>query len=179
MWRPSSGQGPAPGRSARSSGPGDRGSHGSWRTSRNRSPPAPPSGAGVAARAADVARMSWPRRSKRPAVRTMSSCNGVPTIWAIKPIRTAGCAIKTSCNGDPAAVAVPTSRLPTGCAIERSCNAVPTRRALRQYPGWRDRHAWTRATFTGPRKYPWFSGAASQRAWLAALLAARHAAAEQ
>ena len=47
---------------------------------------------GVAARAADVARMSWPSRSKRPVVRTMSSCNGVPTIWAIKPIRTAGCA---------------------------------------------------------------------------------------
>ena len=36
--------------------------------------------------------------------------------------------------------------------IERSCNAVPTRRARRQYPGWRDRHACTRATFTGPRK---------------------------
>ena len=35
---------------------------------------------GVAARAADVARMSWPSRSKRPVVRTMSSCTGVPTI---------------------------------------------------------------------------------------------------
>ena len=106
---------------------------------------------GVAARAADVARMSWPSRSRRPVVRTMSSCNGVPTIWAIKPIRTAGCAIKTSCNGEPAGAAVPPANS-TGCAVETSCNAVPTPRALRQYPGWRDRHAWTRATFTGPRK---------------------------
>jgi hypothetical protein len=40
---------------------------------------APQSGTGVAARAADVARMSWPSRSKRCVVRTMSSCNGVPT----------------------------------------------------------------------------------------------------
>jgi hypothetical protein len=106
---------------------------------------------GVGARAADVARMSWPSRSKRSVVRTMSSCNGVPTIWAINPIKTAGCATKTSCNGEPAAVAVPIEES-TGCAVERSCNAVPTRRALRQYPGWRDRHACTRATFTGPRK---------------------------
>src|SRR6516225_78948 len=75
---------------ARSSGPGDHGSRGFCRTARNRSRPAPPSGTGAIARAADVARMSWPSRSKRPVVRTMSSCNGVPTIWAIKPIRTAG-----------------------------------------------------------------------------------------
>ena len=96
--------------------------------------------------------MSWPSRSKRSVARTMSSCNGVPTIWAIKPIRTAGCSVKTSCNGDRAALAVSTAE-PMGCAIETSCNAVPTRRPLRQYPGWRDRHAWTRATFTGPWKY--------------------------
>src|SRR6202030_1879239 len=97
-----------------------------------RSPP------GVGARAADVARMSWPSRSRRPVVRTMSSCNGVPTIWAIKPIRTAGCAVKTSCNGDHAALAVSMGG-PMGCAIETSCNAGPARRPLRQYPGWRDR----------------------------------------
>ncbi len=63
--------------------------------------------------------------------RTMSSCNGVPTIWAIKPIRTAGCAVKTSCNGERAALSV----LPVesvGCAIETSCNAAPARRPLRQ-----------------------------------------------
>src|SRR6516162_3602507 len=41
---------------------------------------------------------------------------------------------------------------PMGCAIETSCNAMPTRRPLRQYPGWRDRQARTRATFTGPWK---------------------------
>jgi hypothetical protein len=99
----------------------------------------------------DVARMSCPSRSKRSVVRTMSSCNGVPTIWAIKPIRTAGCAIRISCNGEPAALAVPLKES-MGCTTETSCNAVPTRRSLRQYPGWRDRHAWTRATFTGPRK---------------------------
>jgi hypothetical protein len=34
--------------------------------------------------AADVARMSWPSRSKRSVVRTMSSCTGAPTVWAIK-----------------------------------------------------------------------------------------------
>jgi hypothetical protein len=104
-----------------------------------------------AARSADVASMSCTSSSKRTVVRTMSSCNGVPTIWAIKPIKTAGCSVKTSCNGEPAGGAAPITES-TGCAIERSCNAAPTRRALRQYPGWRDRHAWTRATFTGPRK---------------------------
>jgi len=31
----------------------------------------------------------------------------------------------------------------------------------------------------GPEKYPWFSGFASQRLWLAALLALRHWGAEQ
>ena len=67
------GGGPAPGQSARSSGLGDHGSRGFCRTSRNRSRPAPQSGTGVAARAADVARMSWPSRSKRSVVRTMSS----------------------------------------------------------------------------------------------------------
>jgi type IV secretory pathway VirD2 relaxase len=41
---------------------------------------------------------------------------------------------------------------PMGCAVETSCNAGAARRSLRQYPGWRDRHACTRATFTGPRK---------------------------
>src|SRR5215471_13721372 len=45
---------------------------------------APPSGTGATARTADVARMSWLSRSKRSVVRTMSSCNGVPTMWAIK-----------------------------------------------------------------------------------------------
>ena len=40
---------------------------------------------------APAARMSWPRRSNRPAVRAMGSCNGVPTRWAINPIKTAGC----------------------------------------------------------------------------------------
>src|SRR5262249_46024088 len=47
-----------------------------------------------------MARMSWPRRNKRSVVRTRSSCSGVPTRWAIRPIRTAGCAVMTSCNGD-------------------------------------------------------------------------------
>jgi hypothetical protein len=45
---------------------------------------------GVAARAADVARMSWLSRSNRSVVRTMSSYNGVLTLWAIKPIATIG-----------------------------------------------------------------------------------------
>ena len=57
-WQPSSGQGRAPGRSARSSGPVDRSNPEPGRTSRNRSPPAPPSGTGsVVARAVDVARV--------------------------------------------------------------------------------------------------------------------------
>src|SRR5215813_823807 len=103
-----------------------------------------------AVRAADVARMSLPSRSKRAAVRAMSSCNG-PTKWAIKPIRTAGCADKSSCNGEPAISPVlPTG--PMGCAVKTSCNAGSTSPPLRQYPGWRDRHARTRATCTGPRK---------------------------
>ena len=52
--------------------------------SRNRSRPAKLAvRRGFAVHAADVARMSWPSRSKRSVVRTMSSCNGVPTKWAI------------------------------------------------------------------------------------------------
>src|SRR5215470_3603586 len=103
-----------------------------------------------AVRAADVARMSLPSRSKRSAVRAMSSCNG-PTKWAIKPIRTAGCGDKSSCNGEPALLSVLPAE-PRGCAVETSCNAGSTSRPLRQYPGWRDRHACTRATCTVPWK---------------------------
>jgi Transposase, Mutator family len=54
-------------------------------------------------------------------------------------------------HGDHAALVVSTAE-PMGWAIETSCNAGPTRRPWRQYPGWHDRHAWTRATFTAPRK---------------------------
>jgi hypothetical protein len=75
------------------------------------------------ARAAVVARRSWPSRSRRSALRAMSSSNVVPTIWAIKPIRTARCASKISCNGVCAELAVSFVK-PTGCAIMRSCNGV-------------------------------------------------------
>jgi len=54
----------------------------------------------------------------------------------------------------------------------RFLNAVREGRTSRQYPGWRDRHACTLVRCTGPRKWSWFSGAASQHAWLSALLAA-------
>src|SRR5262245_28344876 len=54
----------------------------------------------------DRARISRPRRSNRSVVRTRSSCSGVPTRWAIKPIRTAGCAVRTSCNGDRTSLVV-------------------------------------------------------------------------
>jgi hypothetical protein len=47
---------------------------------------------GAAARAADAVRMSCP---------SADECRIVLTIFAIKPIRTAGCAIKLSCNGQP------------------------------------------------------------------------------
>lgn len=67
----------------------------------------------------------------------MSSCNGVPTIWAIKPTRTAGCADMTS---DHTKLAVSPDK-PITCAIETSCNARRGRRALRQYPGLPDRPA--------------------------------------
>src|SRR5215471_3160548 len=106
--------------------------------------------AGALSAPADVARMSLPSRSKRAAVCAMSSCNG-PTKWAIKPIRTAGCADKSSCNGEPAKSSV-LSAEPMSCAVETSCNAGSISSPLRQYPGWRDRHACTRATCTGPRK---------------------------
>jgi hypothetical protein len=47
---------------------------------------------------AEAARMSCPIRSNRCATGTMSSCIGVPTRWAIKPSRTAGCPDMISCN---------------------------------------------------------------------------------
>ncbi len=47
------------------------------------------------------------------------------------------------------------------------------------YPGFALRQAWTRLTCCGPQKYCWFSGFASQRLWLARLLARRHAGFEQ
>ena len=50
-----------------------------------------------------------PSRNKRSVVRAISSCNGVPTIWAIKPIITAGCAVMISCDGDRTALAVSTT----------------------------------------------------------------------
>ena len=79
----------------------------------------------------DMARMSWPRRNKRSAVRTMSSCCGVPTRWAIKPIRTAGCAIMRSCSGDRTKKAVLPIE-PIGCVVETSLGAPPARWDLRQ-----------------------------------------------
>jgi hypothetical protein len=45
---------------------------------------------GAAAGPCDMARMSCPSRNNRSVVRTMSSCSGVPTRWAIKPMRTTG-----------------------------------------------------------------------------------------
>jgi hypothetical protein len=80
----------------------------------------------------EAARMSWPRRNKRSATRTMSSCSGVPARWAIKPIRTAGCAVKRSCNGELTEMAV-LSTAPMPCAVERSLSAVRRHGALRQY----------------------------------------------
>src|SRR5215831_9853273 len=82
-------------------------------------------------RAAEEARMSWPSRSKRSVVRAISSCNGVPAIWAIKPIRTAGCANMTSCSAGRAKSIVLFVES-TSCANERSCNATPAHRRLRQ-----------------------------------------------
>ena len=113
-------------------GPGDHGSRGSWKTSRNRSPPAPHSGAGVAVHAADVARMSGPVVANGPWCGRCHLVTGSPRYGGLnKPISTAGCAVKTSCNGDRAALAVSTTGQ-MGCAIETSCNAVPARRRLRQ-----------------------------------------------
>ena len=111
----------------------DHRSDGFWSTVHNRSWLASPSCTGccVAARAcADLERISWPSRGKRSVVRMTSSCNGVPTIWAINPIKTADCAIKRSCNGGLTGLAVWIAE-PIGCSAERSCNAVSARRPLR------------------------------------------------
>ena len=78
--------------------------------------------------------MSWPSRSKRSVVRTMSSCNGVPTIWAINPIKTAGCANRRSCNAGLAKLIVLFVKS-MGCANERSCNATQARRLLESWKG--------------------------------------------
>ena len=106
---------------------------GSWRMSRNRSRPG-----SAATPVADVARMFWPSRSNRSVVRKISSCNGVPTICAIKPIKTAGCAVKIFCNGGHAAWPVLIAES-MGCAIERSCNAGPTQAGARvlRFHRWR------------------------------------------
>ena len=61
-------------------------------------------------------------------------------------MRTAGCATMTSCNAGCAKSALRFAES-IGCANERSCNATRLRR-LRL----RDRHAFTRPTFTEPRK---------------------------
>src|SRR5215470_779060 len=82
----------------------------------------------------DMARMSWPRRSKRSVVRTMSSCCGVPTRWAIKPMRTAGCAIKRSCSGERTKMPVSPME-PIACGVEGSLGALWGQGDLRQYPG--------------------------------------------
>ena len=74
---------------------------------------------GAACEPCDMARMSCPRRSKRSAVRTMSSCCGVPTRWAIKPMRTAGCAVKRFCGGERMKMPV-LSTEPIACAVKTS-----------------------------------------------------------
>jgi hypothetical protein len=78
-----------------------------------------------------MARMSWPRRNKRSVVRTMSSCCGVPTRWAIKPIRTAGCAVKRSCSGERAKMLV-LSMEPIACVVKTSLCALRGCGDLRQ-----------------------------------------------
>jgi hypothetical protein len=122
---------------------------------------------GAGAGRSDMARMSWPRRNKRSVVRTMSSCSGVPTRWAIKPMRTAGCAVKRSCSGERTKMPV-LAMEPTGCVIETSLSAVGGREALRQYPGWRARQAWLRARCTGPR-----GSSPGSRVWRASGLGSR------
>ena len=78
-------------------------------------------------RAAVEARMSWPSRSRRSVVRTMSSCNGVPATWAINPIKTAGCTNMRSCNAELAKSIVLFVES-MGCANERSCIVTQRRR---------------------------------------------------
>src|SRR5215471_4561623 len=65
----------------------------------------------------DVLRSGRGPRSNRLVVRTMASCNGVPTRWAINPIKTAGCAVKRSCNGVPATSAVSIAQS-TACGVK-------------------------------------------------------------
>src|SRR5215475_6211340 len=79
----------------------------------------------------DMARMSWPRRNKRSVVRTMSSCCGVPTRWAIKPIRTAGCAVKRSCSGERTKMLI-LSMEPIACVVKTSLLALRGCGDLRQ-----------------------------------------------
>jgi len=64
----------------------------------------------------------------------MSSCNVLSLIWAISPISTAGCAVKTSCNAALAKVAGFAAGS-MACAWERSCNAGAEFPGRRQYPG--------------------------------------------
>jgi len=104
----------------------------------------------------------------------MSSCNVFPVKLAINPSKTGGCAIKKSCNASRSNWAL-SLLFSTPCGFKGSCNAsLLFLRFPRQYPGLASRHNWTLFTFSGPEKYPWFSGFASQRFWLAALLALRH-----
>ena len=80
----------------------------------------------------------------------IASRDDVLTRWAIKPIRTAGCADKTLIT--VGSRHRPFCQQAQGVAPLRHLVTQDRGRFLRQYPGWRDRHACTRATFTGPRK---------------------------
>ena len=78
----------------------------------------------------------------------MSSCNAMPVILEINPIKTAGCVIKESCNGRYVDLIV-SLVFTVGCAIKGSCNAILD---FFQYPGFSFLHSWTRITFSGLRK---------------------------
>lgn len=115
----------------------------------------------------------------------MSSCNVTENTCAIRPANAGGSVFQESCNASSAGASALSPRLAhssTGsctCTIKRSCNAGGLRRLPRPYPGCAARQACVRATCTGSQKYWLFWGWANQAAWLAALLARRHAPAEQ
>ncbi len=115
----------------------------------------------------------------------MSSCNVTSNKCAISPASNGDEAFKRSCNAETATGAVVSPRMgdssikSSTCAIKESCNGAALSEPLAPYPGCAARQACTRATWTGSEKYAVFCGLLSHAAWLAALLAAWQALAEQ
>ncbi len=110
--------------------------------------------------------MSCPSCSSRVTAEAMSSCNVLPQMWAIKPMRTVGWAFKKSCNGGASSVVEALQDFfrgseasagrdaeASGSNIKVSCIADSISGAgLRWlYPGCSCRQALTRATASGPR----------------------------